>query len=174
MKTLYTYNKIQEALFSKAMALNKIISTDPDMKDPVCLPVLQGAAPFFVDFSRNFAWNPVVDYVGVSSYEGTNRGTINAYKMPKPNLIMGKPVMIFDDILDSGTTMDFLVKTCFSLGATAVMPVVLLKRKDTPYVNDPRAKDLLSVFEIGDEWVWGYGMDDEEGRCRSYKHIICK
>jgi hypoxanthine phosphoribosyltransferase len=174
MKTLYPNNKIQEALFKKAMALNNIISTDPDMKDPVCLPVLQGATPFFVDISRNFAWNPIVDYVGVSSYEGTSRQTINAYKMPKPDLIAGKAVMIFDDILDSGTTMDFLVKTCFSLGATAVMPVVLLKRSATPYVNDPRAKELLSVFEIGDEWVWGYGMDDEEGRCRAYKHIICK
>jgi hypoxanthine phosphoribosyltransferase len=174
MKTLYSNSHIQEALFSKAVKLNTIVDTDPDMHDPVCLPILQGATNFFVDLSKNFAWNPQVDYVGVSSYEGTERKTINAYKMPKPDYVANRAVMIFDDILDSGHTMDFLVKTCFSLGAKAVMPVVLIKRKNTPYVNDPRAKDLVSVFEIGDEWIWGYGMDDEFGRCRTYKHIICK
>ena len=68
--------------------------------------------------------------------------------------------------------MDFFVKTCFSLGATSVTPVVLLKRKDTPYVADPRADEALVMYEIADEWVWGYGMDDTHGRGRTLKHIV--
>ena len=172
MKILHRYDQIQKDLFHLGMKINKKVGSNSKYRDAVCLPVLQGVTSFFTDISRNFTWDPIVDYVGASSYDGQNRQMINAYKMPKPNLIQGKAVFIFDDILDSGNTMDFFVKTCFSLGATSVTPVVLLKRKDTPYVADPRADEALVMYEIADEWVWGYGMDDTHGRGRTLKHIV--
>ncbi len=176
MKILHRYDQIQEDLFQLGVKINKIVSSDPIHKDAVCLPILQGVTPFFTDVSRHFAWDPIVDFVGASSYSGQNRQMINAYKMPKPNVIQDKSVFIFDDILDSGATMDFFVKTCFSSGATAVTPVVLLKRKSIPYTlpttPDPRVNETLFVYEINSEWVWGYGMDDVHGRGRTIKHIL--
>lgn len=173
MKILHRFDRIQDELFRTAVKINTIVTgTDGLGTDTVCLPILQGSAPFFTDISRYFAWDPIVDYVGASSYSGTSRQMINAYKLPKPNLVAGKPVLLFDDILDSGNTIDYFVKTCYTLGATTVIPVVLLKRKSTPYVQDPRVPTTISVYEIDNEWVWGYGMDDIHGKGRTSKHIV--
>lgn len=173
MKILHAYNHIQDDLFKTAVKINTLVTgTNGFGTDTICLPILQGSTPFFTDISRYFAWDPIVDFVGASSYSGTSRQTINAYKLPKPNLVAGKAVLLFDDILDSGTTIDFFVKTCYTLGAATVIPVVLLKRKGTQYVQDPRVPMTISVYEINNEWVWGYGMDDIHGRGRTLKHIM--
>ena len=102
MKILHRYDQIQKDLFHLSMKINKKVGSNSKYKDAVCLPVLQGVTSFFTDVSRNFTWDPIVDYVGASSYDGQNRQMVNAYKMPKPNLIQGKAVFIFDDILDYG------------------------------------------------------------------------
>lgn len=173
MKVLHRFDQIQEDLFKAAVKINTIVTGKNGLgNNTVCLPILQGAAPFFTDISRHFAWDPIVDYVGASSYDGTTRQMINAYKLPKPNLITGNPVLLFDDILDSGNTIDFFINTCYSLGATTVIPIVLLKRKATEYKQDPRVPVIISVYDIDDEWVWGYGMDDANGRARTHKHIL--
>jgi len=173
MKILHRFDRIQDELFKTAVKINAIVTgTNGLGTDTVCLPILQGSVPFFTDISRDFAWDPIVDYVGASSYSGTSRQMINAYKLPKPNLIVGKPVLLFDDILDSGNTMDYFVKTCYTLGASTVIPVVLLRRAKSPYIQDPRVPMTISVYSVNDEWVWGYGMDDIHGKGRTSKHII--
>ena len=172
MKMLYGHSEINQRLSVIASEINALVTTNPDFEDAVCVPILQGSVPFFHDLSKYFCWNPVVDYVGVGSYNGQSQQDLVAYKLPKRNLIEGKCVFLFDDIYDTGRTVDFFVKLLYSLGAKQVIPVVLLKRKTTNVPLDPRVNNFICCFEIWDEWVFGYGMDDDNVKGRTLKHIL--
>jgi hypoxanthine phosphoribosyltransferase len=125
-KLLITHSRIEEA--TKAIAA-KIKGNYASPKDLCFIPVLQGSIPFFVDLSTYLGFHEaVVDYVGVSSYNGENQQNLHLYKSVKKECVSGKICFIVDDILDSGTTMSFLTNYLFSLGAAEVVPVVLLKR----------------------------------------------
>ena len=159
MKMLYSHNEINSRLNFLAADINALVTTVEGFEDAVCIPILQGSIPFFHELTNYFCWNPVVDYVGASSYEGLEQRMLQAYKLPKKHLVEGKKVFLFDDILDTGDTMTFFVNTLFSMGAKEVVPVVLLKRKFSKWIQDPRVNRVLVGFEIYDEWVFGYGMD---------------
>ena len=171
MKTLITNSAIQAKLSELAIQINEIATNNLQTVDAACVPVLQGATPFFVDLSKHFCWNPIVDYVGVSSYNEPDNN-FYTYKMPKPYHIRGKIVFLFDDILDTGNTANYLINMLYSFGAVDVVPVFLLKRKSTSWMPDPRIKLVMHGFDINDEWVFGYGMDDVNGQFRTAKHIL--
>ena len=172
MKMLYSHNEINSRLNYLATDINELVTTVDGFGDAVCIPILQGSVPFFHDLSSYFCWNPVVDYVGASSYDGQDQRMIQAYKMPKRHLVQDKAVFLFDDILDTGNTINFFANTLFSMGAKEVIPVVLLKRKHSEWVQDPRINRVIVGFEIYDEWTFGYGMDDENYKGRTLKHIL--
>ena len=169
---MYSHTEIQERLVYLASDINALVTTHPDYEDAVCVPILQGSIPFFHDLTSLFCWNPVVDYVGVSSYDGQQQKTFQAYKLPKRHLVEGKTVFLFDDILDTGNTINFFANTLYSMGAKEVVPVVLLKRKVNTWDADPRIKQVIVGFEIHDEWVYGYGMDSDDYKGRTLKHIL--
>lgn len=169
---LYSHTEIQDRLVYLAADINSLVTTNTNFEDAVCVPILQGSIPFFHDLTNLFCWNPVVDYVGVSSYDGQEQKTFQAYKLPKRHLVENKAVFLFDDILDTGNTINFFVDTLFSMGAKEVIPVVLLKRKAHTWQSDPRIKQTIVGFEIHDEWVYGYGMDSADYKSRTLKHIL--
>jgi hypoxanthine phosphoribosyltransferase len=171
MTTLISNTEIHSKLKKLAIELN---SQFVNRTDVVCMPILQGSVKFFADLSHYFRFNPVVEYVGASSYNGQDRGDIVAYKLPTPELVAGKTILLFDDILESGQTINFFTNLLYSLGAAEVIPIMLLRRVDTKYKYDPRVESFHEVFVIGDSWVFGYGMDDESGHYRSHPDILCK
>jgi len=155
--------------FRLAMQLNKSYSSNEDV---VCCPVLQGATRFFIDVSRHFSFNPQVEYIGVSSYDGEEQKSFDEYRMPKADKIKDKVVLVFDDILDTGNTMHYLTDRLYSIGAKEVVHVILLKRRDTEYQGHPKVSTTHVCHEIGDEWLWGYGMDAPNGRGRTLGDIF--
>ena len=171
MTTLISNAEIHERLQSVASELNnKYVNRN----DIMCIPILQGSTKFFADISEYFRFNPVVEYVGASSYSGQTRGEIVAYKLPTPEVVAGKTILLFDDILESGETMKFFTNLLYSLGAAEVIPVVLLRRVDSKNQYDPRVGEFHEVFVIDDSWVFGYGMDNEDGEYRCHPDILCK
>lgn len=172
IKMLYSHSEIQDRIVNMASDINALVTTIPDFEDAVCVPVLQGSIPFFHDMTSYICWNPVVAYAGVSSYNGQKQSSITTYKFPKKELIKDKCVFLFDDILDTGTTVNYLTELLYGVGAKEVIPVVLLKRKLSKQPLDSRIKRVMVGFEIEDEWVFGYGMDDENGKGRALKHIL--
>lgn len=168
MKQLISNDRIQIELDKTARKLNDLFVNRDDI---VCIPILQGGVRFFVDLSSKFAFNPVVKYAGVSSYEGMFSREIHVYKLPKREDIEGKTVLIFDDILDTGNTMDFLVKTLFDMGAKEIIPVFLLGRETRTYQFDSRIQTAFELFTIGEQWVFGYGMDNPTGHYRTLNYI---
>lgn len=168
MKELISNDRIQTELGKTASVLNDLFVNREDI---VCVPILQGGVRFFVDLSSKFAFNPVVKYAGVSSYDGMFSREIDAYKLPKREDVEGKTVLVFDDILDTGNTMDYLINLLFDMGAKEVIPVFLLGRETRTYQFDPRIKNAFELFTIGEEWVFGYGMDNPTGHYRTLNYI---
>ena len=83
--------------------------------------------------------------------------------------VTGKHVYIVDDIYDSGITMNALANHFYQFDPASVQMVTLIKR----YINEVNMPvGSLYGFEIMDEWVVGFGMDDDLGKKRSLPYIL--
>ena len=95
-----------------------------------------------------------VDFIRLKSYTGQdNSHGVSVLKGLELDL-KGKRVYIVDDILDSGATMIEALTMVNDRMAQEVKVVTLLKRANGPFIPD------FYGFEIGDEWILGYGLDD--------------
>ena len=123
----------------------------------VLMPLLTGAIIFVADLVRHLPVRMKIDVLAVSSYRGkatVNEGTRVLY--PTTFDVVGKHVLVIDDILDSGQTLAAVTKLIQQQNAASVKSCVLLKKK-LP------TKPLLDAnwvgFEIPNEFVVGYGLD---------------
>lgn len=171
IKVLITEEELIASTFRLGVELNKNYSKNTNI---LCCPVLQGATRFFIDVSRHFTFDPQVEYIGVSSYDGEEQKSFNEYRMPNPDKVVGKTVLLFDDILDTGNTMQYLTDKLYNMGAEEVIHIVLLKRANTEYKGHPKVTKVHVCHNIGDEWLWGYGMDAVDGKGRTLGDIFYK
>ena len=117
--------------------------------------------PFFTNLATYLEFDPYVEYIGAASYEGTEQQEVKTYRMPDPELIKGKDVWLFDDIADSGKTLQYLTDILTSYGAKRVYTCVLLKKNTCPFPVD------IYGFPLEDDaWIHGYGLDAPNGRGR--------
>jgi hypoxanthine phosphoribosyltransferase len=139
---------------------------------PVCLMVLQGAVPFARDLAGHLDMEGKFEEVAVSSYLGTTSAQRNPVVVGKlPESIRGRHVLVIDDILDTGRTLDFLHRTLVEQGALDVRFCVLL-RKDVPRVCDVAVEYV--GFDIQNEFVVGYGLDFQgDYRGLPYVGVFC-
>jgi hypoxanthine phosphoribosyltransferase len=155
-----------EVLFSREQIANRVaelgrqIDQDYAGQSIVLLGVLKGAAIFLADLARNITVNNTFDFVAVSSY-GKGQKTSGAVRLIKDvdQPIEGKNVIVVEDILDTGLTLDFLRKLFLqhkprSLRIAALLdkPSRRLVKIDADYVG----------FSIPNQFVVGYGMDYAE------------
>ena len=118
--------------------------------------LLKGSVFFVVDLLRHLDSDTEVEFWNVSSYEGTrSTGKIRGLEHCRGNL-HGKDVLLIDDILDSGLTLDRTRSHAKKLGARTVQICVLLS-KQRKRVRNVRARWI--GFKIKDEFVVGYGLD---------------
>ncbi len=125
------------------------------------IPVLTGAMIFTADLIRHMPVMTRLGLVGVSSYPGTSvesRGAIMRTEFPQG--LEGRSVLIVDDILDSGQTLELVTRLAREQRPASVKTCVMLKKNR----GDGRAKmhaDYVG-FEIPDEFVVGYGLDFDD------------
>ena len=127
--------------------------------------VLRGAAVYMSDLARAIDLPLEMDYMAVSSY-GTgvkSSGVVRILKDLSSN-IEGRHVLIAEDILDSGLTLEYLIATLGQRNPASIEIATLL-RKDTPHQADIKCKYV--GFECPDEFIVGYGLDYAE----SYRNI---
>ena len=139
--------------------LGKQISKDFEGKEPVFIGLLKGCNPFMVDLLKEVTIKCSIDYLDVSSYNGTSStGVVVLHKDFRTN-VEGKDVIIIDDILDSGRTLQEVKKIILKRGAKSIKLCVLL---DKP---EGRVVDIEADY-VGDlvpnEFVVGYGLDYNE------------
>lgn len=143
------------------------ISKDYEGEEPIFVGVLKGCFIFMADLMRYVTINCSMDFMAVSSYQGTS--STGAVKINKDlnEDILGKHVILVEDILDSGVTLNYL-KKYLEVRKPASIRIVTLMDKPARRKADIYAD--YSCFEVPDAFVVGYGLDYNE-RYRNLPYI---
>ncbi|HOF78895.1 MAG TPA: hypoxanthine phosphoribosyltransferase [Candidatus Dojkabacteria bacterium] len=164
-EVLITSEQIKERVTELAAE----IKDDVDVDNLVLVGVLNGASFFTTDLAREFN-NPKVeiDFMSVSSYgnniESSGEPVIHC---DLKNSIMGKDVVIVEDIVDTGYSMAILLDILRARRPKSLRVCALLSKPDRREVDVPI--DYVG-FTIPNHWVEGYGLDTNE-KCRCLKNI---
>ena len=167
MKVLFEKSQIENRI--KEIGV-QILNRHKEENIPIVLVgVLNGGFMFYSKLVDQLAMlDPQCDFIRVKSYKGREH-EIPEIIIPSSLDVENKFVYIIDDIYDTGLTMQVLKNQFIDLGASGVSVVTLVKRA----INEvDMPVNSLYGFEIHDEWVIGYGMDDEDGRKRSLPYIL--
>jgi hypoxanthine phosphoribosyltransferase len=129
-------------------------------KDVLLVGVLKGAVMFMADLSRAMQIPVQMDWMAVSSYgHGTQSSGVVRILKDLDADVLGRHVIIVEDIIDSGLTLSWLVTNLRARGAASVEIVAMLRKPDAAKV----AVDVAIVgFDIPNEFVVGYGLDYAE------------
>lgn len=163
---LISENEIQE----RVKQLGEQITKDYSSKKPLLVGLLRGSVPFLVDLMKNIDLDIQFDTMDVSSYEGTESvGEIRILKdLDTP--IKGLDIILVEDIVDTGRTLQTVKNTLLHRGAASVTICTLLNKSARRTV-DIQA-DYIG-FEVADEFVVGYGMDfNQKYRCLPYIGVL--
>ncbi len=117
--------------------------------------VLRGCYIFLADLSRRLTVPRRVDFIAVQSYHGAASGAVRLLKDVQTD-IEGKHVLIVEDIIDSGQTLDYLLQNLRARRPASLKTCVFVRKKRRPVIDV--TVDYLGL-EIPDVWVVGYGLD---------------
>jgi hypoxanthine phosphoribosyltransferase len=132
------------------------------------VPVLTGSVVFVADLIRELPHKLSLEMVAVSSYPGASMESKGAkLRGVLPSNMAGKHVLLVDDILDSGQTLDLLTKLIAEHNPASLRVCVLLRKPGKAKVD---VKAHYVGFDIPDEFVVGYGLDFD-GFYRNYPEI---
>lgn len=139
--------------------LGEEITRDYAGKDLVVVGLLKGCQPFMSDLIRYINLNLEVDYLKVSSYEGTRSSGDVKIAMDLESSIKGKHILIAEDIVDTGITITTVKKLLLHRGAASVKIVTLLDKPEGRVIEfTPHYIGAL----VPKEFVVGYGLDYNE------------
>lgn len=135
---------------------------------PLLIGVLTGAVTFMTDLMRAMGTELKIDFMAVSSYgdDITSSGAVRILKDLNEN-IEGRHVLIVEDIVDSGLTLQYLLDVLRRRNPTDVKVVALLRKLKQDAIE---VQTDLVGFDIPDEFVIGYGLD-YAGRYRNLPYI---
>jgi hypoxanthine phosphoribosyltransferase len=150
----------QEELQARIDELAAEIACDYKGAQPVLICVLKGAVFFMADLTRRLDFDLELEFMAVSSYGASTEssGVVRILKDLDTD-IEGRHVLIVEDIIDSGLTLQYLTKSLWSRNPASVEIVTLLSKPSR------RTADLpckYTGFEIENEFVVGYGLDYSE------------
>ena len=137
-------------------------------KDVLLVGVLKGAVMFMADLSRAMQIPVTMDWMAVSSYgSGTQSSGVVRILKDLDADVLGRHVLIVEDIIDSGLTLSWLIANLKARGAASVEIVALLRK---PAAAKVQVDVMLVGFDIPNEFVVGYGLDYAE-RYRTLKGV---
>jgi len=156
--------KIQEKVKSLASEINSSYAD----KSPVFLPVLNGSFMFASDLLKHITIPSKVSFVKISSYDGmASTGQLKTLLGLEESLFK-QDVLVVEDIVDTGLTLEKIIGGLKSLGTNSVEVVTLLRKKPAR----EKAVDVkFTGFDIDDEFVLGYGLD-YDGLGRNHRQLF--
>ncbi len=157
---------IQEVLYSEEVLANRVkelgeqISKDYEGKKLLVVGILKGSVLFAAELIKNISIPCEIDFMEVSSY-GNSTETSGVVRILKDlnEDIEGKDILIVEDIVDTGVTLDYLLKYLKTRKAKSVEIASLLNKSARRKV-DIEAKYI--GFEVPDGFIVGYGIDYAE------------
>ena len=165
-KVMISEEKIAEIVSD----LGAKISEDYKDKNLLMVSVLKGSVIFMSDLMRKITIPCRIDFMAVSSYTGGTKssGEVKIIKdLDKP--IEGYDLLVVEDVLDSGLTLDYILKLLKSRNPKSIKICTLLDKPQRRKVNITAD---YSGFEIPDEFIVGYGLDYDE-KYRNLPFIGC-
>lgn len=147
-------------LQARIAELGAQITADYQGKELVLVCVLKGAALFFADLFRHIEMPVSCDFISISSYGASTKssGVVRLIK-DVDNSVFEKHILIVEDIVDSGLTLNYLKGNFATRGAKSVKVCTLL---DKPERRKVELKPDYCGFVIPNEFVVGYGLDYAE------------
>ena len=158
----------KDDLENRIRQLGEEISRDYEGRDLVLVGVLKGAVFFLSDLMRRLEIPCEVDFMAVASYGSAtdSSGVVRILKdldMP----IEGRDVLIVEDIIDSGLTLQYLLRTLEARNPASLEVCALLTKPDRRRIDLPAR---YIGFEIPDKFAIGYGLDHAE-RFRNLPYV---
>lgn len=158
----------EDALRERVHELGKSISADYAGKKLLVVGVLKGAFVFMADLIRQITIPCQIDFITASSYRDGSESSGSVEIVNDVRLdVAGCSVLLAEDILDTGRTLNSLKQLMLSRGAADVRVAALLDKPSR------RVADIMADykgFEVGDEFIVGYGLDYAE-RYRNIPYV---
>ncbi len=150
----------QEEMRARIRELGRQITADYAGKDLILVGVLKGAYAFYADLARAIRIPMRVDFIVVTSYDSKAR-TTGKVKMVSDLTedIKGRDVLLVEDIVDSGLTVRYLVKTLAKRKPRSIKVCTLLSKPERRKVD---AQVDYVGFKIPNKYVVGYGLDYQQ------------
>ena len=158
----------EEKIQSKVKEIGEALTAKFRGKDVVAICVLKGSFVFYSDLIRNIHTDMDCEFFGVSSYNGgtSSSGEVKV-TLDLASPIEGRHVLLVEDIVDSGITMNYLKNSLESRKPASITLVSLLEKPEALKV--PCKMDHVG-FKITNEFVVGYGLD-YQGYYRNLPYI---
>jgi hypoxanthine phosphoribosyltransferase len=132
----------------------------------VLVAVLKGSVPFLADMVRSLSVVPLVDFMAISAY-APETGRVRIVKDLDLD-VSGRAVVLVEDIVDTGLTLHFLLAELARREPSSLEACTLLDRTSRRIIPTPVR---YRAFEIGDEFVLGYGLDFAQ-RYRNLDRVV--
>lgn len=147
----------EEEILKACKRLGTQITSDYKDKDVVLVGLLKGCIPFLSDLSKHIDLVVETQYMVVSSYRGTTTSNELQIKYDLENPIQGKDIIIVEDIVDSGKTIETIINMFKNRKARSIEVVTLLNK-----TANNNLKPKYVGFNIPNKFVVGYGLDFKE------------
>ncbi len=156
-KVLISEDVLQARVAELGRAIN---ATYTDDDRPLLVCVLKGAFMFLADLTRHLEMRHAVDFMEISSYGTATRssGVVRILLDLEQN-IEGRHVLIVEDIIDSGRTLDYITRNLRTRNPASLRVCTLLSKPSRREIDVPLG---FVGFEVPDEFVMGYGLDFAE------------
>lgn len=158
---------ILEVMLTKAQIqariaeLGKILSEDYRDKDPVIIGVMKGVVVFYADMVRKINVPCQMDFMWISSYEGTDSSDSVVVKRDISTDIKGRHVLILEDIFDTGNSLSFVCDHLMKKEPASLKICTLLDKPSRRKPGVTLQADYVG-FTIPNAFVVGYGLDYNE------------
>ncbi len=157
----------EQAIQARIRELGTQISHDYTGKDPLLVGVLSGVVFFMADLLRHITVPVMLDFMAISHYaSGKGSGSVRITK-DLDYTIEGRHVLFVEDVIDTGLTLNYFLRTLRTRQPASLQVCVLFDRPYRRLVDIPLA---YQGFELPDRFVVGYGLD-YNGHYRNLPYI---
>ncbi len=152
---IYSSGQVQQAIYDLAIQINQKFA---NVLQPVLvLPIMNGGLVLSGQLITRLSFPVEIDYIHATRYRNETIGSELQWKVKPQNSLENRTILIIDDILDEGHTLQNVVDFCQSQGAEQVCSVVLVE-KNHDRLKAPIKSDFVGLT-VEDRYVFGFGMD---------------
>ena len=151
----------EEEIRTRIAELGEQLSADYAGKNPVIVGVLKGVVVFYADMIRQIKVPCQMDFMWISSYEGTETTGNMVVKRDVAGDLKGRHVLILEDIFDTGTSLDFTYRHLLEKEPASLKICTLLDKPSRRKPGVDLKADYVG-FTVPNAFVVGYGLDYNE------------